>query len=217
MNLRYLSAVVIGVSLLGGGLAEAASSQATLAAARQCTQQTARLDRLACFDAVFETPVHARAHVSEAMPGRQPPEWLAAYAQETRRTPEDGALRGNGTAGELVTIPALGAVPPRPLLTVRCDNNITHFALMLPRTTSAERVRMTLASAASREQQVWRTRDDGFVLSGGRGLPAIRTIKNLLGSPRLTLAADRSGVDGLVFDLSGFREALEPLRGQCGW
>lgn len=212
-----LYAMSMGLFLALSGAAKAATMDETLAAARQCTQETARLERLACFDAVFETPLHAEADARAAMPGRQPTEWLAAYAQETRRTPQDGALRGQGDAGEMVTLPALGAVPPRPLLTVRCDNNITHFALMLPKPTSSERVRLTLASGASRQAQMWRVRDDGFVVSGGRGLPAIDTIKTLVNAPKLTLAADESSVDGLVFDLAGLRHALTPLREQCGW
>lgn len=206
-----------GLLINSSGVATAASVDDTLAAAHQCTQETARLDRLACFDVVFETPVHAEADAQAVMPGRQPTEWLAAYAQETQRTPEDGALRGQGDAGEMVTLPALGAVPPRPLLTVRCDNNITHFALMLPKPSSAERVRMTLASGASRQAQMWRVRDDGFVVSGGRGLPAIDTIKTMVNASSLSLAADESAIDGLVFDLAGLREALVPLREQCGW
>ncbi|WP_227545977.1 type VI secretion system-associated protein VasI [Marinobacter fonticola] len=209
--------MMAGLSITLGGTVQAASINETLAAARQCTQETARLDRLACFDGVFETPVHAEADAKAAMPGRQPAEWLAAYAQESGRAPSDGALRGQGDAGEIVTLPALGAVPPRPLLTVRCDNNITHFALMLPRPTAAERVRLTLASAAAHQPQVWRVRDDGFVVSGGRGLPAIDTIKTLINTPKLTLTADESAVDGLVFDLAGLREGLMPLREQCGW
>ncbi|BES73664.1 type VI secretion system-associated protein VasI [Marinobacter nanhaiticus D15-8W] len=207
------AALMVGCS----GVASGTPADDAFMAAQECTQETARLERLACFDAVFETPVHAEAEAQAVMPGRQPNEWLAAYAQETRRTPEDGALRGQGDAGEMVTLPALGAVPPRPLLTVRCDNNITHFALMLPKPTSAERVRMTLTSGATRQAQMWRVRDDGFVVSGGRGLPAIDTIKTLINASSLALAAGESAVDGLVFDLAGLREALGPLRKQCGW
>lgn len=211
------AAVGVSFAVALSGVAQGASIDQTLAAARQCTKETARLERLACFDTVFETPVHAEADAKAAMPGRQPTEWLAAYAQETRRAPADGALRGHGDAGEMVTLPALGAVPPRPLLTVRCDNNITHFALMLPRPTSSERIRLTLASGGNRQSQMWRVRDDGFVISGGRGLPAIDTIKTLVNAPKLALVADESAVDGLMFDLAGLREALAPLREQCGW
>lgn len=217
MKLIRRYALWAGLMVGCSGVASATSMDDTLVAAQKCTQETARLERLACFDAVFETPVHAEADAKAAMPGRQPTAWLAAYAQETQRTPDDGALLGQGDAGEMVTLPALGAVPPRPLLTVRCDNNITHFALMLPKPTSAERVRMTLTSGATRQAQMWRVRDDGFVVSGGRGLPAIDTIKTMLAASSLSLAADESAVDGLVFDLAGLRQALAPLREQCGW
>lgn len=194
-----------------------ANSGETLAAAEACTQKVARLERLACFDAVFGTPVRTLAEQAAAEPAAKPLAWQAAYEQEARRTPEDGALEGQGDAGYLVTVPALGAVPPRPLLTVRCDNDITRFAVMLPKATSAERVALQLDTDGRAQSQTWRVRDDGYVVSGGRGLPAIRTLRGLVNANQLSLQADEGALDGLMFDLSGFRKALEPLRDECGW
>lgn len=197
--------------------AEPVRNPGLITQARDCTREAARPERLACFDAVFGTPVHvASADVSRA-PGNQPAQWIAAYARESARQPSDGALYSRGDAGQMVTIAALGATPPRPLLSVRCDNNITHLALMLPQALNAERVRLTLTTDQREETQLWRVRDAGYVVSAGRGLPAIRTIKRLLGAPRITVRTNQSAIDGLVFDLANMRTALKPLRKTCGW
>ncbi|MGP4845370.1 type VI secretion system-associated protein VasI [Marinobacter sp. 1Y8] len=212
----HVSATLVLLNLMVSGLVQAAPAT-PVAAAMRCTQEPARLERLACFDAVFNTPLHKAESATQTMPGRQPVQWIAAYSQENRRAPQDGALQANGDAGLMVTVAALGAVPPRPLLTVRCHNKITQLALMMPKPMSAERVRLTIATGNRQQQQVWRVRDDGYVLSGGRGLPAIDTIRNVLGAERLTLSADQSAVDGLVFDLAGMKDALNPLREMCRW
>lgn len=214
MRQRFLWAVI---ALVAWSAQVHANSAETLAAAEACTQKVARLERLACFDAVFGTPVRTLAEQAAAEPAAKPLAWQAAYDQEARRTPEDGVLEGQGDAGYLVTVPALGAVPPRPLLTVRCDNDITRFAVMLPKATSAERVSLQLDTDGRTQSQTWRVRDEGYVVSGGRGLPAIRTLRGLVNANQLSLQADEGALDGLMFDLSGFRKALEPLRDECGW
>ncbi|WP_165857765.1 type VI secretion system-associated protein VasI [Marinobacter sp. JSM 1782161] len=210
-------AAVSGITHAAGSDHAKASGGDTLTAAQACTAKVARLERLACFDDVFDTPVRTLEEQQAALPAKKPAVWVAAYAQEQARTPEDNALQHDGDAGKLVTVPALGAVPPRPLLTVRCHNDITRFALMLPKASSAERVPLELDADGRMQAQTWRVRDDGYVISGGRGLPAIRTVRQLVNAQRLTLHSDESALDGLMFDLSGFRQALAPLRAECGW
>lgn len=192
-------------------------ARTALEEARQCTREPARLARLACFDAVFETPVTATAGTTAAVV--KPRHWQLAFAREARRQPGDGAIHQDTgeRAGHLVTIAALGTTPPRPLLTVQCHNNITELAIMLPRPIAEERLRLTLITPAHSLRQVWRGRDGGYVVSGGRGLPAIATIKSFAGRERLELDASGSRLDGLVFDLEGLAESLQPLRSTCGW
>ncbi len=192
---------------------------AQLKAARDCVGESARLDRLACFDRVFNTPVNRNPAPVAAAPGRQSPDWRQAYALESQRQPGDGALYRNAgvRGGQLVTIAALGAVPPRPLLAVQCQNNITELKLMLPHALKRDRVRLTFVTAGASEQQLWRVRDQGLVVSGGRGLPAIRTVKRLAGGLQLQVSSPESRLDGLVFDLAGLNTRLKPLRKACGW
>ena len=194
------------------GLALAEVSQ-QLTAAEQCTEEAQRLKRLACFDDVFGTPITLA--MTEAMGGRQPERWRQAFAQEQRRQPDDGPIyRNTGhISGHLMTLSALGSTPPRPLLAIQCQNNITELTLMLPENIDDERLSMDFGQG----QQTWRVRDEGFVVSGGRGLPAIRTILDMSGSPSVTLASSNSRLNGLMFDLTDFGQTLRPLREACGW
>ncbi|WP_152638778.1 type VI secretion system-associated protein VasI [Marinobacter santoriniensis] len=180
--------------------------------AHACVQKADRLDRLACFDRVFGTPL--LAHSTVAIPrSNQPERWRQAFAQASQG--DTAIYRDTGqAAGLLVTVPALGVKPPRPLLVLQCQNNITELSVMLPRALDAERVRVVIGNQGATS---WRVRGGGFVVSGGRGLPAIRTAKAMLAEPDVRVNAQRSELDGLVFDLTGFGETIRPVRSACGW
>ena len=200
----------VGMTL---SLAAGADTGQQLSAALACTTESQRLERLACFDEVFSTPV--AVVIDSISAGNQPENWRQAFAQEERRNPGDGPLYRDTAelAGHLLTLSALGVKPPRPLLTVQCHNNITELTLMLPEAVKEERVTVDFGQG----RQIWRVRDDGYVISGGRGLPAIRTVRAMAASSGVTVASSSGVVDGLMFDLSGFRDTLKPLREACGW
>jgi type VI secretion system protein VasI len=184
-----------------------------LAYARECTSKPQRLERLACFDEVFGTPISLT--LTQEMSGRQPERWRQAFAQEQRRRPGDGPIyRNTGhISGHLMTLSALGSAPPRPLMAIQCHNNITVLSLMLPEVVEDERLRLDFGQG----EQMWRVRDDGYVVSGGRGLPAIRTILDMSGSSDVAVTSSNSRIDGLMFDLTDFGNTLRPLREACGW
>ncbi len=200
------------VWLLAAAMAQAGETD--LQAAHGCTEEPQRLARLACFDAVFGTPIPTPQRPTQALP--QPSRWLEAYAQEQGRTPETTVIyRDTGaTAGHLLTLAALGARPPRPLLTVQCHNNITELALMLAEPLARERVELAFDGDG---HQPWRVRDNGYVISAGRGLPAIRTLKALARQSQTQVHADEAELNGLMFDLGGLADGLRPLREACGW
>ncbi|WP_286801490.1 type VI secretion system-associated protein TagO, partial [Marinobacter sp. UBA2498] len=163
----------------------------------------------------FGTPVAAPGEELSTPDARRSERWRQAYASlDSENTGASVLYRNTGqAAGQLVTVPALGVQPPRPLLALQCHNNITELTLMLPKAMDEERIRIGFG----RGQTVWRVRDNGFVLSGGRGLPAIRTVKAMITGTEARIDSPNSRIDGLLFDLSGYRRAIEPLRETCGW
>ena len=204
-----------GTALLALSLSAPVQAEVSqqLEEARKCTEEAQRLERLACFDEVFGTPISLT--LTEDLRGQQPERWRQAFAQEQRRRPGDGPLHRNTgqISGHLLTLSAMGSAPPRPLLAIQCHNNITELSLMLPEVIDDERLTLDFGPG----KQIWRVRDDGYVVSGGRGLPAIRTILDMSGSSSVTVASSNSRVDGLVFDLTDFGNTLRPLREACGW
>ena len=184
-SIRRNSLLAIVLCALGTTMSLAANAQGNpqVAEAMACTEESQRLERLACFDEVFGTPFSVA--VEDAIVGNQPERWRQAFAQEQRRRPGDGPLY----------------------------RNITELTLMMPEAVKEERVTVDFGQG----RQIWRVRDDGFVISGGRGLPAIRTVRNMAAASGVTVASSSGVVDGLMFDLTGFRETLEPLREACGW
>ncbi|UYG07264.1 type VI secretion system-associated protein VasI [Halomonas sp. M4R1S46] len=196
-------------------LAGAPSVQAEdsrLAEARACATQSSRLARLQCYDALFRET----AEVADVAPRSSL--WQAVAAQEAERAADDVGLMVRETPDTvLMSAPALGTVPPRPLLVISCDAAITRFQLHLSEPLEAPRAPLRLQGTGVALDQTWRVLDGGHVLSGGRGLPAIATLKRLLGTARLTLASERPAIDGLRFDVSGLRSAIAPLRAMCRW
>jgi len=185
------------------------------ARALHCAAIDSRAERLACYDALFP-PVAA---AGDGQTPSAPPLWRAAARQEQRRAGDDrGLMVSTEDDGVLLTAPALGTSPPRPTLVVACHNAITHFEIHLPEAGGRGRVELTLARGEARLRQTWRMQADGYVLSGGRGLPAIATLRRLLPGGTLTLRSDDApALNGLRFELGGLREALQPLRAQCRW
>jgi type VI secretion system protein VasI len=99
------------------------------------------------------------------------------------------------------------------VLALQCHNNITELTVMLPEPINRERVEVALGP----ERAYWRVRDEGLVISAGRGLPAIRIVQQIVGQPDVRIHAEAQELDGLLFDLSGYAEAIRPLRQACGW
>lgn len=215
--MSFAKPLVVTLMLLAGFSQLATAASDRLQQAQACTGEPRRLARLACFDAVFNTPVSMSQTLAVEAP--RPPRWTETFAQEQNRKPRDAAIYRNtgSAAGHLVTVAALGALPPRPVMAVQCHNNITELSLMLPQPVADERIELAYQTASGPHRQLWRVRDAGYVVSGGRGLPAISTLKELTRESQFALSASNAEVDGLVFDLSGLEQALEPLRQACGW
>ncbi|GEK74575.1 MULTISPECIES: type VI secretion system-associated protein VasI [Halomonas] len=208
--------------LLAAGLAPAAGQARSdvedsapasrLQAAEACAERPSRLGRLECYDDLFRDRPAAVADASRS------PLWRAVAAQEAERDADDVGVMTRETADTvLMSAPALGTVPPRPLLVISCDDAITRFQLHLHEPLEGSRASLRLEGEGVALDQTWRVLDGGHVISGGRGLPAIGTLKRLLGGEDLRLSSDTAVIDGLRFDLDGWRTAIAPLRAMCRW
>lgn len=186
-----------------------------------CTQISSRLERLACFDRLFSTPVSATNSAVPSATGTVPAEYKLALASEERRQTGVDFIPGHeaGATRKLwLTAPAIGALPPRPVLMLSCIDDISRVELMLPQKLSEGWIQLELRIQDGGEKtQRWMSDDSGHVLRSGRGLPAIRAMKAMLGGEMIELRAPNENINGLQFDGRNLAEKLEPLRKQCRW
>ncbi|EAY2191253.1 type VI secretion system-associated protein TagO, partial [Salmonella enterica subsp. enterica serovar Dublin] len=105
-------------------------AQATLSAMTACRREPAALERLDCYDKILtpEQPGFASALVKAKYEGEA---WKRAFAQEKQRPDNSTALIMTQSGGErptvIITTPAIGNVPPRPVLMFSCVDNITRM------------------------------------------------------------------------------------------
>ncbi|WP_252516045.1 type VI secretion system-associated protein VasI, partial [Escherichia coli] len=111
---------------------------ATLQAMQSCRRESAALERLDCYDRLlaplspsgFDGALVKAGFVGEA--------WTRATEQEKHRQGNTTELLVTQVPGErptvVITTPAIGHVPPRPVLMFSCVDNITRMqvALMHP-------------------------------------------------------------------------------------
>lgn len=216
---RAILLVLAGSSLFGlSGMARAETARQTLEAASQCVQIDARLERLACFDRVFETPVQV------AMPTVQshlPPSWQRAM-QAVQNSNENWTLTTEGEgkgSNAWVTLTAINqktrfADNAKPVLMLSCIDNLSRVELALPSGVSDARIEI---SAAGVDSQYMRSDDSGTLMSSARGMPAISMMKSMAGQSRLLLRSNAPFADGLQFDTEPLKHALGALRERCGW
>lgn len=211
---RRVPWLALAASLALNASAHADTASETLVRqAHECVALESRLERLGCYDALFQ----ARAEAPETDDPR-PALWHAVNAQEAERGDDDmGLLVREDAAGVRISVPALGSVPPRPQLVMACEKTITRFQLHLPQALHAPRVQVRMRAGARELEQTWQARDGGYVVSGGRGLPAIATLQQLLDADELTFYSDQATLDGLRFEVAGLRQAIQPLRDACRW
>lgn len=190
------------------------SAEAVIEKAQSCAALESRLERLNCYDDLFRA-----APASSTTDGDpRPAQWYAVKTLEQERG-DDFTFRvsreENGDV--LMSAPALGTTAPRPRLVISCDDTITRLQIHVDQPLDEGRTQLRLSSANTALEQAWRIRDGGYLVSGGRGLPAIVTLRRLLDSEALNLGSDIPALDGLRFDVSKLSEQIQPLREACRW
>ena len=197
-----------------------ASAQKQVEQAKQCRVVTSRLERLACFDRVFNTQVSSASPVDSHL--EMPLQWRRATQAAQNSAPKTWSLNQEGEgrgSSAWITLQASNINTTfrgseQPLLMLSCIDNLSRVELMLPEPIDDGRVKLTFPNT---QTQYWRNDDSGVVLSSSRGLPAIRLMKALAQDERLTIRSNSQYVDGLTFDTQPLSNALGALRSRCGW
>ena len=117
----------------------------------------------------------------------------------------------------MLTTPAIGHQPPRPILAFSCVDNITRMQIVLFNPMNNKNTPIKLETDKSSLSANWFVRENGFIFESSRGLLGIEQIKRLLDAKSLTLKSDEPILNGLVFNLTGLETAIKPLRTSCHW
>ncbi|SJN58205.1 hypothetical protein VR7878_02714 [Vibrio ruber DSM 16370] len=184
--------------------------------ANQCRSVSERLERLRCFDRVFETPLHLTPLKEQKVGASE--SWL--HAMDSLAELGEGKMMHLTEQGDDAWLILLASNPAsqfaddkKPVLMMSCIHRISRVELALPSEIPDARAKVTI----QRETQYWRSDDAGLLLSSGRGMPAISLMRIMAGQDKTVLRSNSKTVDGLTFDTTGLSEALKPLRTRCDW
>lgn len=213
-NLR-LPCLMVFLSLVVFVNESYANSSDQLSLAKQCSTVSTRLERLDCFDRVFNTPKQDTAVFKNV----KPEAWSRGVALEKNR--ENGrsqalASRSNSESSSDIwlTLPSINQQGSSTILMMSCIDSITRIDLLTNRSIPQARVNISINEQGS---TVWKSDDSGFVVSSARGIPAINLMKEVIRSSTLVLHSELTELDGLTFDTKELSTILAPLRQRCQW
>lgn len=186
--------------------------------ASECRNITPRLERLACFDHIFQTPLAAP---SEHEKEQYPPSWNRAmrpenFVDKNWIVVTEGEGKGSNA---WIALTALNSKTKfgqnaKPVLMMSCIDNLSRVELALPNSVEDARVQISIRN---RQPQLWRSDNTGVLMSSARGIPAIEMMKAMANEPHLVLRSNAAFVDGLMFETRDLHNALAALRERCGW
>lgn len=179
----------------------------------QCRLESSQLIRLDCYDEIMLST----ASSDPFNPSQMGKAWRQAMENELKRKDNSAgflvSLPENGSFPVIMTIPALGVAPPRPVLMLSCVDNITRLQVALPRQQEAGSV--MLSTDKTQFTAEWFLRENGYLLESSRGLLGIDEIKRLLNAETLTMKLANN--ERLSFNISGLSQDIKPLRNACRW
>ncbi|ANI28412.1 type VI secretion protein [Yersinia entomophaga] len=185
-----------------------------LSALTQCRNEPSPLVRLACYDQA-SSPVGV---TDDRMMG---PGWRRAMVQEKGREAHSLAFLTRQSAGNnptvIITTPAIGMPPPRPVLMFSCIDNITRMQVALVAPQKEGEGALTFVTDRTKFDTEWFVREEGFLLEASRGLAGIDEIKRLLDGETLAISSKQGAAVRLTFNISSLAEAIKPLRSACHW
>ncbi|MEX0425501.1 type VI secretion system-associated protein TagO [Providencia rettgeri] len=213
LKLFFCSLVLVFFAL--SGKAENNISQKIAEELTQCRLESSQLIRLDCYDKIaLSSTSEANTSPNIAQMGKT---WRQAYEHEMKRVENSAgflvSVPENGDYPVIMTIPAIGFQPPRPVLMLSCIDNITRMQIILPNKQDAGSV--MVSTDRTQFTAEWFLRENGYVLESSRGLPGIDEIKRLLNGEKLTLKLTNN--EKLTFNISGMSQEIKPLRAACHW
>lgn len=184
-----------------------------------CQQELSALIRLDCYDKILkaEQPTEQSGQIVRS---RDIAKVLLQEQQRTEHSTEFIVTQAEGIISPevILTTPALGTKPPRPVLAFSCLDNITRMQIILHDALPTSGRTLTLkTNTGLKLESHWFVRDQGYVLENSRGLPGISQIQRLFHAETLQIESDNPLLNGLSFNISKLEKEIAPLRQACRW
>ncbi|MGJ7116164.1 type VI secretion system-associated protein VasI [Morganella morganii] len=177
-----------------------------------CRKEPSPLIRLDCYDNIGRE--NAVPPADQTVKGEIR---LRAAANEEKRTAHTVTFittqPREGTWPVVMTAPAIGTQPPRPVLMLSCVDNITRMQLVMNSPVTTRSIRLSTPQTTFSSD--WFIRENGYVLESSRGLAGIDEIKRIMTGDKLTITPENG--KPVTFDLSQLTESIKPLRAACRW
>ncbi|WP_054179710.1 type VI secretion system-associated protein VasI [Trabulsiella odontotermitis] len=191
---------------------------AVLSAAMLCRSESSPLLRLDCYDSAFSDDPPQTQDLPVPKGGIA---WQRAMTQEKTRDDHTTAFIVTNSGGDnpqvILTTPAIGETPPRPVLMFSCVDNITRLQIAVAAPLRSGEGNVSLKTDRNQYDVNWFIRENGYLLDASRGLAGIEEIKQLFGSESVTVSLSGRSSPHLIFNIEGLAQEIEPLRKACHW
>ncbi|AWK40333.1 type VI secretion system-associated protein TagO [Photorhabdus laumondii subsp. laumondii] len=185
----------------------------SLPALLQCRAEPSPLVRVDCYDRLLDKVDNIAVIPLE----KTGPVWRQAMEQEMKRTDHSTGFITTQSDSlptrVILTTPAIGVPPPRPVLMLSCIDNITRIQIALAKPQDSGTVMMS--TEITQFSADWFLRENGYLLESSRGLPGIEELKRLMTGKTLTIKTGNG--NRMTFNISQLEQAVKPLRSACRW
>lgn len=185
----------------------------------QCQQERSALIRLDCYDNILKAAQHTEPS-GQVVRSEDIAKILLQEQARTEHSTDFIITQAEGVISPqvILTTPALGTKPPRPVLAFSCLDNITRMQIILHEALPVSGRTLTLkTNTGLKLESHWFVRDQGHVLENSRGLPGISQIQKLFHAETLQIESDNPLLNGLSFKINKLEKEIAPLRQACRW
>lgn len=186
-------------------------SDVKLEKAEKCIYINSNINRLACFDEIFNTPIRKQI-VDERALNNFLPKLIGDIFTLARETSQNTPIENNL---EL----ALLSNDEHASIYIACKDNITRFQIALDKPVKNNVLDIHIVNnetnqVASRIN--WQSAERGYLLDAGRGLYAIQQLKSILYIDTFSVSIAQENRK-YIFKNNGLASLVAPIRKECGW
>lgn len=217
-NVKYVAANMPMVAEVNEDASAINYDNEFLSKAQKCRLEKSPLDRLDCYDNAWqdgnELPLNTAIPTGEI--------WQRANDNEVDRAQNSLAFKVSDSGIDIdrqviITTPALGSQPPRPIFMVSCKDNITRMQIVLMKPIKGSDINVNVMADNRENTFKWFIRENGYVIESSRGLDGIAEINALFDVNKLQISTENNSFSTLTFLIDDLKQTIKPLREACHW